>query len=127
MLEKLKNWIHSFFEDEEEQDIPENLGQAVRWLKENVPEDEQEDIANRDLNAKVGHFGIGRWMRNNWGLWSRDSELYKYFERMGVDHPDDMTGIILDAFQADLRDEKFDLQAEVEEYIRYWEKMNSNK
>ena len=42
------------------------------------------------------HLGFGMWMRNNWGLW-KSSRLSRYFNSLGVYHPDDMTGIILTA------------------------------
>lgn len=41
------------------------------------------------------HFGFGMWLRNNWDLW-KGSRLSKYFNSIGVYHPDDMTGIIFD-------------------------------
>ena len=39
------------------------------------------------------HFGISLWMRNNWRLWG-GSRLSKYFNDLGIFHPDDMSGII---------------------------------
>jgi hypothetical protein len=44
---------------------------------------EDEFIAN-------AHFGFGRWMRNNWQLWG-GSRLSKYFNYLGIYHPDDMS------------------------------------
>jgi len=43
------------------------------------------------------HFGLGLWMRNNWGLWG-DSPLARWFQARGIDHADAMSGIILDSF-----------------------------
>ena len=45
----------------------------------------------------IYHFGLGMWMRNNWGLWAH-GPLAAYLEQFGVHHPDDMSGLILDTF-----------------------------
>jgi hypothetical protein len=43
------------------------------------------------------HHTVGRWIRNNWGLWS-GGPLKDYLEELGFAHPDVMSGIILDCF-----------------------------
>lgn len=127
MFQKLINWITNWWNDQpQENNIPSDLSEALDWLEEHVPEDEQRDIANGDLSASRGHFRIGRWMRNNWGLWQKNSELYDYFVDLGIRHPDDMTGIILDAFDARLRGENFSLKSRVEHYRSHWEKQGAD-
>jgi hypothetical protein len=44
------------------------------------------------------HFGLGLWIRNNWGLW-KDSRLCKYFQGISVIEPDSMSGIIFEQYQ----------------------------
>ncbi len=74
------------------------------------------------------HFGLGAWMRNNWGLWgSGDSHLRGYFHELGIFHPDDMSGIILDSYWHHLNDKEFDLQKEVDFYIQYWENIKNKE
>lgn len=41
------------------------------------------------------HFGLGMWMRNNWGLWSEQSRLKKYFDSLGIRDADDVLSLIL--------------------------------
>lgn len=48
------------------------------------------------------HLGFGMWIRNNWRLWG-GSRLSKYFNEMGIYHPDDMSGIILVSYHRYLR------------------------
>ena len=43
------------------------------------------------------HFGLGMWLRNNWGLWG-GSRLQQYFLQHGVEHPDNMSGILLEYY-----------------------------
>ena len=47
------------------------------------------------------HDSLGRWIRNEWGLWT-DSELKNELNKKGFDHPDDMSNYI------------------IEEFIKYW-------
>lgn len=43
------------------------------------------------------HFSLGMWIRNNWGLWE-GSRLQIYFLKKRINHPDDMSGKILEAY-----------------------------
>lgn len=43
------------------------------------------------------HFSLGMWIRNNWGLWG-GSRLQIYFLKKRINHPDDMSGKILEAY-----------------------------
>lgn len=51
------------------------------------------------------HFGLGMWMRNNWGLWG-GSRLQKYFTDRGTAHPDDMSSVVLFYYWHWLRGDK---------------------
>ena len=48
------------------------------------------------------HFGLGTWMRNAWGLW-HESPLAQDLVKRGVEHPDNMSGYILEAFHKHLQ------------------------
>ena len=43
------------------------------------------------------HFGLGMWLRNNWGFWG-GSRLQQYFIQRGVTHPDNMSGALLEYY-----------------------------
>ncbi len=49
--------------------------------------------AERDMVQH--HFGLGMWIRNNWGLW-KGLRLAKWFAHYGIFMPDDMSGIIIE-------------------------------
>ncbi len=51
---------------------------------------------NRESMSQY-HFGLGMWLRNNWGLWT-GSRLSRYFYARGVYHPDNMSGAILNYY-----------------------------
>ena len=76
-----------------------------------------------EFTGKV-HLGFGMWMRNNWRLWG-GSRLSKYFNDIGIYHPDDMTGIILDSYHRHLNNKEIKLEEQIKYYQDYWE--NSKK
>ena len=78
-----------------------------------------------EFSAKV-HLGFGMWMRNNWQLW-RGSRFTKYFNELGIYHPDDMSGIILKSYHRHLNDKKTRLEEQVKYYQEYWEKAKINE
>ena len=61
------------------------------------------------------HFGLGLYIRNNWGLWSI-SRLKIYMESFGLVHPDDISGIILDCYHAYLRGKPVNFENRVSRY-----------
>ncbi len=65
------------------------------------------------------HFGLGLWMRNNWGLWA-GLRLAKYFNEIGVFHPDDMSSIILSNFQLHLNGKPLEVERQVTYFKEYW-------
>lgn len=71
------------------------------------------------------HFGVGLWMRNNWGLWS-DSRLAAYFKGIGVNHPDDMSGIILKSYWRQEHHLPINLEQQVRYYKDFWESARSD-
>ncbi len=108
--------------------IPETLDEAIAALDEMIVEDlgwfmqssvgldpvdrEQEFTATR-------HHGIGRWMRNEWGLW-RGSPLQTHLKGLGLTHADDMSSVILTCFIRKKLGIPFDIEGQVAHYKAYW-------
>ena len=61
------------------------------------------------------------WMRNNWRLWG-GSRLSKYFNELEINHPDDMSGIILVSYHRHINNKDIKLQEQIKYYQDYWEK-----
>jgi len=72
------------------------------------------------------HMSTGMWIRNNWGLW-RGKQLAKYFNDLGIYHPDDMSGIILRSYYRHLSNKPYDLDKQIEYYKEYWKKANEHQ
>jgi len=67
---------------------------------------------------------MGMGIRNSWRLWS-GSPRARYFNSIGIFHPDDMSGIILRSLARRLRGEDIRLEEQVEEYRRFRERDTS--
>lgn len=72
------------------------------------------------------HMGFGMWMRNNWQLWG-GSRLSKYFNEKGINHPDDMSGIILNSYYRHLKNQEIKLDEQIQYYKDYWDNSNKNE
>jgi hypothetical protein len=76
--------------------IPKDLGECFAELDKllsEVDKSEMRALPSRDDMIQY-HFGFGMWLRNRWGLWG-GSRLQKYFMDRGVQHPDNMSGVVL--------------------------------
>jgi hypothetical protein len=69
------------------------------------------------------HHGLGMYLRNEWGLWA-NSRLAKYFNELDINHPDDMSSIILTSYHRYLNSESIELESQLNFYIDYWNTLN---
>ena len=115
LVPKIENQKHG-----EESYTPEDLYDAINHLKKLLkPEKIKAMKQGSEKDMIQYHFGLGIWMRNNWGLWG-GSKLSEWFNSIGIHHPDDMSGIILDSLWRDLNDQPLHLREQVEYYKAYW-------
>ena len=106
--------------------IPENLGLCLEALKKLVRPDELEEFMKvAEMDVCTFHPGLGRWIRNNWGLWS-GSKLSQWFNGKGIYHPDDMSGIILTSFHRHLNNRSIGLDGQIKYYQEYWAQVKEN-
>lgn len=81
--------------------FPETIEAAVRLLLALVPEPEQSRVATLTQPELINlHFGLGMWIRNNMGLWQGNQALV---QACGVQHPDDASVVLIEAFWQHLR------------------------
>jgi len=76
--------------------------------------------AEEDDAIAQSHHGLGTWIRNNWGLWEKDGQLHEYFTKLGLKHPDDMSGVILTSYHRHLNNKEIGLDEQVKHYIEFW-------
>jgi len=79
--------------------VPKDLQDCFIQLDKTLSEKDKTEIKNlksRDETIEY-HHGLGMWLRNNWGLWG-GSRLQKYFLEKKVNHPDNMSSLILEFY-----------------------------
>jgi hypothetical protein len=80
--------------------IPKNLEDCFIQLDKLLSDEDKQYIKQlKDRKETIElHFGLGTWIRNNWGVWG-GSRLQKYMlDRENVGHPDGMSAIILEFY-----------------------------
>lgn len=79
--------------------IPQNLEECFMELNKILKPKDIETIKNlKDRNETIlYHGGLGKWLRNNWGLWG-GSRLQQYLIKKGIKHPDEMSAAILEYY-----------------------------
>jgi len=100
---------------------PKNLNEAISQLDILLTEKDKKDVydmTERDYTTN-SHFSTGMWIRNNWGLWG-GQELAKYFNALGIYHPDDMSGIILCSYYRHIHNQDYKLEEQIKYYQDYW-------
>lgn len=106
-------------------EYPKELEYCFEYLDENWDPKEIEifkNITEKDSTPRNYHFGIGLHLRNYLIKNHKYSDtLQDFFDRNGIFHYDDMSGIILHSYHKYLNNEDLELQEQFERYISYWE------
>ena len=107
--------------------IPQDLDGCMLALDNYLSEEDREAIiAMSEDDLFDLHHTLGRWIRNNWGLWN-DSRLFQYLKSLGFIHPDDMSQSIIVEYWNRKNKQPSQLEADIAEYKAYWEKFNEPK
>lgn len=106
---------------------PVTLEEAVAQLTKLHHDTTKQQIRSmtEDEFTAGAHFGLGMWMRNNWGLWKGGS-LARYFNSIGIYHPDDMSGIILTSYHRKLNEKEWEIDNQVKYYQDFWRRSNEH-
>lgn len=102
--------------------IPNTINEAIEILDIQLsPEDKERiwDCSEVQFVARA-HHTLGRLIRNEWGLWTGEGELCRRFNQVGIDHPDDMSSIILTSYYRKRRNSSLKLEEQTRHYIEYW-------
>lgn len=104
-------------------DLEDCLVQLGRLLHKNVIREMRDAKEEGMLHY---HHGLGTKLRNDWGLW-RGSRLSAYFNQLGIQHPDDMSAIILTSFWRRLHGVPLDVESQVADYREYWQRAQQDR
>lgn len=106
--------------------IPTNLEECITKIQVIAPQVIKmfKDCDDECITSTY-HFSLGMHLRNEWELW-RHNKLTKYFNKLGIYHADDMSGIILTSTYRSLHNQDIKLKEQVKYYRNYWIKMGVN-
>ena len=77
---------------------PTNIAEAVNALDDLVSAESRKRVRDLDRSDLIReHFGVAGLVRNTW-LYEEDSPLRDYFESEGIDHPDTMSAVVVQAY-----------------------------
>jgi hypothetical protein len=86
-----------------ESEWPLTVDEAVRKLLTVLTAEQQERVRQTAAERVLVEFheNMGRWIRNQFGLWGRNKKL---FEATGAGHPDEASMVIIQALWKHLRE-----------------------
>ncbi len=91
--------------------IPENIGDAIQEIIRLSPTEsiQKYKSANEDFVVKRLHFGLGKWLAENWNFY--EGSRYSHYLRLkGVTHPDDMIDFTLRSLHRHLNEVPLDIE-----------------
>jgi len=106
---------------------PATLDECIDALNEILSPHEQINLMKMPENELVlNHHGLGRWIRNHWGLWD-GGPLADHMKSLGFKHPDDMSSSIIREWWARMNNKPSCIQEDIEKYSKYWEKYENEQ
>lgn len=108
---------------------PANLLECFKTLDnllENSPDMNWFMAASENEVLIESHHGLGSWIRNNWGL-KENGKLFKYFSKLGLRHPDDMSSIIMVSYHRQKLGQSIKLDEQVKESLDFWKKQDKTR
>ena len=96
---------------------PATLDATFLYLNEMLDEEAKYSFMTlpEDVSTSSLHRGLGRWIRNNWGL-GRNSKLKRFFIAKGIGDPEIISSIILQSYHRYLNHKPIDLEGQVARY-----------
>jgi hypothetical protein len=110
--------------------LPQSIEEAAAKVVQMCEDQEQYNpllkaVSAADFSISM-HHTLGRWIRNNWGLWAKTGWLYSDIRvRYQLEHADDMSTLVLIAAwhaYSGTSPER-DLREAADRFIKHWEQM----
>jgi len=104
--------------------IPIDLDDCIVQLNRLLPDSFKTEIIKMTKDEFTGsvHFGLGMWLRNNWGLWG-GSRLEVYLLNFDLIHPDTMSDFILGCYHKSLQGKRINVKQEVKKYHKKYKRL----
>lgn len=79
------------------------MNEVFDYFDKELTDDDKEQL--KQYSAIKFHHTLGRWIRNNFELWTTQSELKAWLIDKSFTHPDDMSNYIIEEYQKHLKNE----------------------
>lgn len=97
-------------------EMPTTFEEAVHFVASQIDVD--------TVEKPMFHMFGGMSVRNNLGLWDKNSHLHKYMvEHFGLCHADDTGHLITQAAHAKVNGEEYDPAADVQRFKDHWTRL----
>lgn len=96
---------------------PKDLEDAIAQLDKKYSDTTKKEIFDMTESEYItkSQFSTALWIRYNWGL-SQGTKLSKYFNELGIYHPNDMTAIVVHCYYRHLHNQDFELDKQIKYY-----------
>lgn len=109
----------------------QDLNECFGWLQNNVIDYKIFAVLEENKAIAMAHFILGKHIRNQFELWKycekpieKRNPIVKWFNKIGIYHPDDMSSIILTSWHRELNGKKLEIKGQVKKYREHWEEYN---
>lgn len=103
--------------------VPTNLDDALAIIKEGLSAEDTLTIKTPKFSPAMAHFTVGMMLRNEWSLWDENTVLVQWFKQTyGIQHADDISGIIIDCLEKDIKGLPRRDKELAKEYLDHWKK-----
>ena len=99
--------------------VPPTVMAAAECVVASLSEDDREYIKRGDSLSRA-HMTVGRYLRNNWGLWEDSPIRRDAITSYQIAHADDISGLILEWAVAMVRGELFKPHVACERFHTHW-------
>ena len=79
------------------------MNEVFDYFDKELTDDDKEQL--KQYPAIKFHHTLGIWIRNNFELWTTQSELKAWLIDKSFTHPDDMSNYIIEEYQKHLKNE----------------------
>ena len=105
--------------------VPATVDECMKALTEVLTLDEQAElIKSSQKEFIVYHHGLGRWIRNNWGLWT-NGPLFQHMKSLGFRHPDDMSQSLIEEWWRRMNIIPSKMDQDIKDSNEYWDNVEN--
>ena len=102
--------------------IPSKLDECFHALDELLSDEDKQFVQDNDEKefTVTMHHSLGQYIRNNWGLWAGSKLMDFFVQEAKLEHPDDMSSIILTSYWRKKHDQPLKIKEQIKYYQDYW-------